>query len=71
MIHTEFLLHRHPANPLIKPMDFPGGDNRIKGRETHMPNVNFPYSAMSDLAISVCPVAGSISGIVGVCLSGK
>jgi len=25
MIHQEFLLHRHPANPLIKPADFPGG----------------------------------------------
>jgi hypothetical protein len=25
MIHEEFLLHRHPDNPLIKPADFPGG----------------------------------------------
>ena len=25
MIHQEFLLHRHEANPLIKPADFPGG----------------------------------------------
>lgn len=25
MIHQEFLLHRHPANPLILPKDFPNG----------------------------------------------
>jgi predicted GH43/DUF377 family glycosyl hydrolase len=26
MIHEEFLLHRHAANPIIKPSDFPGAD---------------------------------------------
>jgi predicted GH43/DUF377 family glycosyl hydrolase len=26
MIHDEFLLHRHPANPILTPKDFPGAD---------------------------------------------
>ena len=30
MIHSEFLLHRHPDNPLIKPSDFPGGADGVR-----------------------------------------
>jgi len=30
MIHSEFLLHRHPDNPIIKPADFPGGADGVR-----------------------------------------
>ena len=30
MIHSEFLLYRHPDNPLIKPSDFPGGADGVR-----------------------------------------
>lgn len=36
MIHGEFLLHRHPENPLIKPADFPGGADGVRNCGTAM-----------------------------------
>ena len=36
MIHREFLLHRHPENPIIKPADFPGGADGVRNCGTAM-----------------------------------
>jgi beta-1,4-mannooligosaccharide/beta-1,4-mannosyl-N-acetylglucosamine phosphorylase len=30
LIHSEFLLRRHPANPILKPSDFPGGADGVR-----------------------------------------
>jgi beta-1,4-mannooligosaccharide/beta-1,4-mannosyl-N-acetylglucosamine phosphorylase len=30
MIHSEFLLYRHPDNPILKPSDFPGGADGVR-----------------------------------------
>ena len=77
---NEFIMHRHPANPLIKPEDFPvPADYELTG---HVRNVCFPCGCLVDEEKDevriyygasdefVCLATGSLTELIDACKKG-
>lgn len=56
MIHSEYLLYRHKANPVIKPSEFPGGADGVR---------NCGQTMMGDTTILLVSVDHRADGILG------